>query len=55
MLEILNEIKNVYYTGIDSSINPGLSLADSVCGGLENLISLIPISNQEYDEKNPSI
>jgi len=33
---------NVVYGGIDASINPGLTLPDSIGSGIENLLSILP-------------
>jgi hypothetical protein len=46
----------IKYGGIDASINPGLSLPDSVGAGLENLLffppaaksSVLPVSVQQF-------
>ena len=54
---------NINYGGIDASINPGLSLPDSVGAGLENLLyfpkkatsSLPPIPTQQFGELSPLV
>ena len=36
---------SVVYKGIDASINPGLTLPDSIGAGIENLLTLLPSAN----------
>jgi len=36
---------SVIYKGIDASINPGLTLPDSIGAGIENLLTLLPSTN----------